>query len=164
MTGTAIMTIRFSNALSTDMRGRHFRDGVRGMRFLLAILASWFLLIGCGHTREPMDVLLGTWQSDPQAPSLVIAKAPNGYLGTLVFQIPFKNKTTTLAIPLSRNGDELVGTYTQTTGEVVEVVIGYDSATGRLTYRSADNPVSELSRVSDSTSVPAPSPSARSSE
>jgi len=125
-----------------------------------------------GDIETDQDPLVGTWRQqsiDPQtsmAP-LIITKTPDGYLGTVVFWGPDETPASprpTIAIPLTRDGDKLLGRYPEMPGAFgsgrlrVEITILPES--GHLTWansRTEDGPLDtpiEMVKVSDGTAYP----------
>ena len=127
-------------------------------RAALAIVIAVLLLASCGHAQAQKDPFVGTWRQGRHPPRVVIAKVSGGYVATLVYLKGSARMT------LARHGDELAGTLKLTTGQALRVVIDYQPATGRLRFRNTSpetgqwSSPSELSRISNGTSVAVPSP------
>jgi hypothetical protein len=124
------------------------------MRTALAMLAAVLLLAGCGHA-SAKDPFVGTWQWDPHSlvpTTLVIAKVPDGYRATVA--------GLWLGAPLllARHGNQLVGPRPpMASGSTL--VLDYLPATGHLSYKwTGIYKADVLSKVSDSTAIPSPSP------
>jgi hypothetical protein len=139
----------------------------RQLQLASAILAAVLLLAGCGQAKVPKEPFVGTWRTAGTSTRVVIAKLPNGYLSTLVgpglIMSPILEPPTRPHIFLTRHGGELRGT--QTVGKVSNTVEIDYLPSGRLTIRTTDpstgylGPPDKLTRMSDSTAVPSPSPS-----
>jgi hypothetical protein len=109
----------------------------------LAILAAVLLLAGCGQAKDPF---VGTWGIHHEPAIFVIAKAQNGYAATFV------DSGAREGMVLARHGNELAGIATLGN---LRVVFDYLPATGKLGFKSSQmsSPI-ELSRISNSTSIP----------
>jgi hypothetical protein len=134
------------------------RHGAGFMRRALIALIAVVLLAGCGHASSPSDPFVGTWQF--QGVHLVVAKVGASYQTMLVVPHGYG-----WAGPYKRTGNELKATMHvtnngQPTGQVIVELIDYHPATGHLTYKDGPGPALDFSRVSSSTAVPSPSPSA----
>ena len=133
------------------------------MKLALAILAAVLLLAGCSSTPSAKDPFVGTWQAigSPPGNGLVIGKAPNAYLGVLtdsyhgVFRYHFlrhgNELRTTMKIP---NPPQPAKPFNEV------VVLDFDSANGRLTWTEDGQKLIGLTKTSDSTTAPTPSPAA----
>lgn len=126
------------------------RTGVMilGAVLLMASPVCVPLLAGCGASRATPDPLVGTWRpvtpsGTPGSPPLIITKAKEGYLATLVYWGPEQKPASprpTMAIPLARHGDKLVGTYEVAGLGKVRLEIDYLPQSGRLTWANSKTP------------------------
>lgn len=135
-------------------------------RFVLglsATLAIVFLLLafdGCGHAQATHDPLVGTWQQintvDPTTPLWVIAKVGDGYQGTIVYA----QHDAQAQMTLTRRGNELAGQL-HGAADSFNVTLTYSPTAGHLIsdnhVESQVQPV-EMSKLSDSVTIPRPSP------
>jgi hypothetical protein len=146
---------------------------VVGTTIALLALVAVPLLVGCGGTKAAADPFVGTWcepgyqtQTSSTTP-LIIAKTQDGYVATFVFWGPEEKPASprpTLAMPLTRQGDKLVGTYKVPGVGDLRAEVGYLPQSGHLTWsnsRTPDGPMNkpdEMVKVSESTAIPTESP------
>jgi hypothetical protein len=120
-------------------------------RLALAVAAAVLLLAGCGHAQK--DPFAGTWQTattvGPNAALMVVSRASNGYRVALAYS-PARGVAT-----LARRDNQLVGTLKAVGGTEVNVVIEYLPATGQLTVRTTKGKPITLSKLADTTTIPA---------
>jgi hypothetical protein len=125
------------------------------MRAALAMLAAVLLLAGCGHAAAK-DPFLGTWQWYHQVPTLVVAKVSGRYQATIVWGSFFGGWSETTML-FARRGNELVGPRPPAAGSTL--VLDYLPATGHLSFKCTGPYKADiLSKASDSTATPSPSP------
>lgn len=125
------------------------------------------LLAGCGGgaaTTSAADPFIGTWKqvgwetATVASAPLVIAQGADGYIATFVFSMP-GGHTTTLEIPLVRQGDKLVGTF-RANGHTLRAEVVYLPASGHITWansKTLNGPLyklDELVKTSGSTAIP----------
>jgi hypothetical protein len=137
-----------------------------GMGIAIVALLIVAVLTGCGHAPTPKDPFVGTWREvdSTAATPLVIAKTEFVYLAT--FDVPYRFHLVfgafTVVMPLSRQGDRLVGQLSDFHGEFVAEIVPLPES-GRLTFSQAMPGVlakksQEMVKVSDSTVASSPSP------
>jgi hypothetical protein len=136
-------------------------------RALIALIAGVILLAGCGQTNVPKELFVGTWRAAGTSTRVVIAKVSNGYLSTVVgpglYGGLLAEPPSRPHILLARHGGKLVGT--QKVAKMSNTVEIDYLPSGHLTIRTTDPATghlgasASLTRVSDSTAVPSPSPS-----
>jgi hypothetical protein len=124
------------------------------MKPALAILAAVLLLAGCGHTSKPSDPFVGTWVPASASDNwVVISRHGDDYL-----LIAYKPAAGTMRGIFVRHDNQLID-CTVPPGETVKPRAQLTTGSSRLYF--APFGVNEmLTRVSDSTTVPTPPPTA----
>jgi len=129
---------------------------------MLALLAVSVSFAGCGGANKTSDPFVGTWQTG-SGDHLVIGKSASGYTGAWVAPdtnpsvVPFKWVRRGGLSLFARVPDSIFGpahllmTYAPATGELI-VTEGSPGTKVVTAYRST------LTRLSDSTALPSPSP------
>ena len=137
-----------------------------GALALVSVLAVP-LLAGCGGGKAAVDPLVGTWRElgaggKPLPAPVIITKTQDGYLATIAYWGPGSQPASprpTLALPLRRQGDKLIGTY-RAGGVNLRVEMIYLPASGRMTWANSQtangslNKPTEMVKVSSGTAYP----------
>jgi hypothetical protein len=136
------------------------------VKLVLAILAVVLLLAGCGHTAPSHDPFVGTWQAvgNGAGSGIAISKASGAYRVTFVSNFKperggswrfLRHGSTELMVIVKYKDPDHPSDHWQR----VEA-LDLNPATGRLTYTENRLYLMKLSKVSDSTALPTPWPTA----
>jgi len=129
---------------------------------MLALLAVSVSCAGCGGANKTSDPFVGTWQTGP-GDRLVIGKSASGYTGAW-----FASDTNPAVVPFEwvrRDGVSLFARVPDSIFGPAHLVMTYVPATGNLIVAEGSPGAkvgtgyrSTLTRLSDSTALPRPSP------
>jgi hypothetical protein len=133
-----------------------------------AVLLGAALLAACGGDEQVADPFVGTWREvgDATGTPVIIAKTNDDYVATVVYRGPDDKAASprpAVSIPLTKDGDKLVGTYESPSGSL-RLEITYLPDSGHTTWansRTPDGPLNapdELEKVSESTTIPSSAP------
>ena len=130
------------------------RQWLIGLAAAAVVVAAVLPLLGCGTSKDPF---VGRWQepNDPAPNPIVISKTGDRYVVTIA--LPSANAQ----LPATRHGDKLLGTFGD---KNLRFEVDYLPQSGHLIWANsitADGPLNkptEMTKVSDSTALPTPTP------